>query len=348
MQTAVIYRYNLDASPRKFPCPQCGQKKFVRYLDSQTGQYLPEMVGRCDRENNCGYHFTPKQHFADNPHSLQRNYFAPETKAPDMLPPEFMSLEYVKRSMATDQPNNFLIYLNSIFRESVAKELALKYFIGTSKHIFTDKDFPGYLSLPGATIFWQIDERERLRFGKVMLYDPATGKRVKEPFNHVISAHKLRAETRSLNLAQVFFGQHLLNEFPDKPIGIVESEKTAVICSFFMPQYNWIATGGKNGAKWREYSVYKALEGRRVVLFPDFGKPDTKGRTPFIVWQEIASHIAGKVRCEISVSSLLENHLASERRAFDVDLADLLVKQCPETGLALTDHGYPAIFDYKN
>ncbi|MBK6544272.1 MAG: hypothetical protein IPG12_03180 [Saprospiraceae bacterium] len=31
----------------------------VRYIDSETGNYLPEQFGRCDREIKCSYHLNP-------------------------------------------------------------------------------------------------------------------------------------------------------------------------------------------------------------------------------------------------------------------------------------------------
>jgi rubredoxin len=56
-------------------CPACGAKKvFVRYVDTETGRYLADHVGRCNRESNCGYHFKPKDYFAENPHLRNGNY----------------------------------------------------------------------------------------------------------------------------------------------------------------------------------------------------------------------------------------------------------------------------------
>lgn len=55
------YRYRLDNSrPRiKVTCPACGrQKKLVRYIDTQTGRFLANHVGKCDRIFKCGYHYT--------------------------------------------------------------------------------------------------------------------------------------------------------------------------------------------------------------------------------------------------------------------------------------------------
>src|SRR5690606_5606268 len=53
------YRYILDKRSKKHLCPECGKKRFVRYIDIETGDYLPEQYGRCDRESKCGYFYNP-------------------------------------------------------------------------------------------------------------------------------------------------------------------------------------------------------------------------------------------------------------------------------------------------
>ena len=57
--------------------------------------------------------------------------------------------------------------------------LSVEYHVGTSKH------------WTGATVFWQVDNQGKVRTGKVMLYNPETGKRVKEPYSHVSWVHSL-------------------------------------------------------------------------------------------------------------------------------------------------------------
>lgn len=62
------------------------------------------------------------------------------------------------------------------------------------------------------------------------------------------------------------FGEHLINARPDAPIGIVESEKTALIASLFMPEYVWLATGGLARLK---AETCAAVRERDCYLFPD-------------------------------------------------------------------------------
>ena len=66
------YRYQLEkyrGRGTRYSCPQCGRKYcFTRYIDTETNQYINERVGKCNRLDKCGYHYTPKQYFTDNPH----------------------------------------------------------------------------------------------------------------------------------------------------------------------------------------------------------------------------------------------------------------------------------------
>lgn len=49
-------------------CPSCHKKRcFSRYIDTEKQISFPDDVGRCDHEQSCGYHLTPKEYFERNP-----------------------------------------------------------------------------------------------------------------------------------------------------------------------------------------------------------------------------------------------------------------------------------------
>ena len=58
----------LFRSGSKKVCPKCGRKScFTRYVDGNAQITFPNHVGKCDHINSCGYHYTPKKYFQDNP-----------------------------------------------------------------------------------------------------------------------------------------------------------------------------------------------------------------------------------------------------------------------------------------
>ena len=53
------YKYTLDKSSKKHICPNCSKRTFVLYVDNETGNYLTDDFGKCDRSTNCHYHKAP-------------------------------------------------------------------------------------------------------------------------------------------------------------------------------------------------------------------------------------------------------------------------------------------------
>lgn len=326
VNTIKAYRYKLDPGPKKFPCPGCGQKRFVKYLDSLTKEYLADQYGRCDRENHCGYHLRPE---GEKPPQVNT---APEIT---QRPINYLPLSLVEKSMnkAHWQHNNLFIYLKELFGEAITTDLFLKYLIGTSKH-------------EGSTVFWQIDEQEKVRQGKIVPYNPHTGKRIKDAANTIRFVGKMILGKES-NFNLCFFGQHLLAEYPIKKVCITESEKTAIIGSIFFPDYNWLATGGASGCKWREYSVFKCLQRRKVTFFPDHGYYNHKTKkTCYEEWSERVAYFTKIIPGSFIVSDVLERKLRDEERD-DQDLADILVRKDEQFNCALTEDDYPVMFDTK-
>jgi len=321
------FKYQLDNSSRKFPCPECGQKRLVRYID-QDKQFLSEKVGRCDRESNCGYHYTPKQHFTDNPalntSALPGPRIPSKEHSEAARPIKYLQFEIMDASVTKHHRCNIYPFLNKIFRAHLAAKLCENYFIGTNKD--------------GNTVFWQVDIKGLIRQAKVMQYNSDTGRRNKET-GAIFAGKKILGDTEA-NLQQCFFGEFLLSfsENDSKPVAIVESEKTAAISSVYFPEFVWLATGGKNGAKWTEQSVCNVLKGKKVVLFPDLGAFENwKGKGLLL------SQVAG---CQVAVSDTLEKIATEEDRSSGLDIADYLLRNEDSTALALTDYDYPVIWDY--
>ena len=175
----------------------------------------------------------------------------------------------------------------------------------------------------GDVIFFQIDVQGRCRTGKVMKYDRSTGHRIKDEATRgrITWIHSLMKYSGALpqdwQLTQCLFGEHLLPKHPRRAVALVESEKTAVICAGLMPQYVWLATGGKSQFNER----LSVLQGRDVIAFPDVDG--------YELWCEKVKAFTG---LNISVSGILQQNATAEDFAAHIDIADWLIKwqQHPE------------------
>lgn len=306
----TLFRYTLEEyrgmnTRYRCPAPNCGKgKTFSLYIDTETGVHIHPSVGRCNRESNCGYHYTPKQYFRDN--NILFDTPQPNTYKPRPVPSQpklvsFIPVDVFKGSLSKTafEANYFVKFLIELFGVDVVSVLVSRYFIATSKHWH------------GATVFWQIDTQGKVRTGKIMLYSPTTGKRVKEPFSHIYWVHKALKQPE-FDLKQCFFGEHLLTE-KTKHVAIVESEKTAVIASVYLPQFIWVAVGSLSNLNAEKCNI---LKGRNVTLFPDLNGFDK--------WSNKAkelSHLAN-----FSVSDLLERKSTEADKSQGFDLADYLIK----------------------
>ena len=299
------HRYILEpykGMKTRYRCPSCQQsnKTFSLYIDTKTGEHIHPTVGRCNRESKCGQHYTPKQYFQDNNISFGTSkVYKHRTVTPQPKPVSFIPVEVFKASLKAHDTNHFVKFLINLFGVEVASELVSRYFIATSKH------------WNGATVFWQIDTRGKVRTGKIMLYSPATGKRVKNPYNHINWVHKALKQPE-FELRQCLFGEHLLID-KTKPVAIVESEKTAVIASVYLPHFIWVAVGSLTNLNAEKCSI---LKGRTVKLFPDLNG--------FEKWSKKAKELSHLTN--FTVSDLLERKATEAEKKQGFDLADYLIK----------------------
>jgi hypothetical protein len=272
--------------------------------------YLPQKIVIELTANNC---YVPEWFLIDSKNIIPHNsndfkYYlngSPVINAINIIqkeapkPISYIDVEIFKASLKRHEANNFVEFLINLFGADITNHLIKQYFIGTSKH------------WNGATVFWQIDTHGKVRTGKIMLYNPTTGKRIKEPYKHVNWVHKVLRLT-DFQLRQCLFGEHLLID-KTKPVTIVESEKTAIIASIYFPQFIWVAVGSLQNLNAEKCSI---LKGRTVFLFPDLNG--------FEKWSSKAkelSHLANFI-----VSDLLERKATDAEKKDGFDLADYLIK----------------------
>ncbi len=291
---------------RKGICPWCGQRKLTYYVDD-TGEYTQRFhdanVGRCDRENNCEYHYTPAEFFKNHPADLTRRCTPIRKVAPPKQPPSYISPDIMTATLSGYEHDNLFRFLARQFGQDEAQRLYTLYNVGHSDQ------------WPGATVFWQIDSAGLVRAGKVMHYNE-DGHRIKDPQRaHVSWVHSL-LKLPDFHLCQCFFGEHLLLTNPKAKVVIVEREKTAIICAHFFPSFVWIATGGKAGCFNVEAS--QVLRGRDVMLMPDLGAEDE--------WNKKAEMLRPICK-SVKVLTTLTDRATDEQRARGLDIADFLLEQ---------------------
>jgi len=163
--------------------------------------------------------------------------------------------DYIK---TTKKKNQFGIYL-----KSQAENLTSLYDIRGVKN--------GYLE--DATLLPYIDYNNNFITAKIVKYNTKTGKRNKAQYsNSWFHAYKpikkdLGITDKIKKKINCFFGENLVAN-NNKPVVIVEAEKTAIILSMLFENIVFIASGGLGKLKTLDY---KFLLNRDVSLYPDNG-----------------------------------------------------------------------------
>lgn len=122
-------------------------------------------------------------------------------------------------------------------------------------------------------VYPYIDVNCRLRSMKTIRYY-VDGHRARSN-SAVSSLHALLKEEAILPAQwkehRCVFGEHLLRAYPNNPVVIVESEKTAIVCAMLFPSYLWLATGGCD--HFNTLAQIKAyLNAHTTYILPDKGQ----------------------------------------------------------------------------
>lgn len=336
------YRYQLEKSSKKQLCPDCGKRRFVPYIDKESGEYLPEQYGRCDRETNCAYHLNPYKsgyskmiwekengRFSGNWQPMQQ----PKRKPRPKPKPIFYPNEITQRTLNADgyEQNvfiqNLLNWVKFPFEVSDIEKVISLYYLGTV--------CKGYRK--GAITFPFIDKLENVRTIQVKQFDKDNHTKGTDFLHSLLKKHYnnqskklpewLEAYEKQGKKVSCLFGEHLLNKYPLNPVALVEAPKTAIYGTLyygFPEQYENFLWLGVYNLSSLNYEKCKSLHGRDVYLFPDLSK-DGKA---FKDWSSKAEQLENQMPgTYFSVSDLLEKNATEAEKIEGLDLADYLIKQ---------------------
>lgn len=317
------YKYTLEKGSKKHLCPKCNKKTFVRFLDTDTNQCLPEQYGKCDRSDKCGYYLNPYGNYnVDN----YKDWIPPKPKPKPKL--TYIPKEVFESTRQGYNQNVFLHNLQRDYGKQKVEEVSNLYGLGTftTKQILAAVSFP-YIDIQGNVRSMQVKEfgenQKTKPYGNRWFHSEVENKFKKEstPIPQWLSDYK-----NNEKVVSCLYGEHLLSLYPNNPIALVEAPKTAIYgcLEFGLPtkneDYLWLAVFNKSSIN---YSKCKVLSGRKVMLFPDLSKT---GST-FRLWSDKARELNNLMpSSKFEVSDLLEQIATDEERENGLDLADFIIK----------------------
>ncbi|WP_204207202.1 DUF6965 family protein [Vaginella massiliensis] len=334
------HRYTLEKGSKKHHCPDCNKKTFVLYIDTETGDYLPEQYGRCDRESKCSYHLNPyldgyAKAIWEQEQGNKTDWKPQQPKRinkPVNKPKRaFVPVEVFNRTRAGYEQNifiqNLLTRVAFPFEVQDIEKVISLYHLGTVQN--------GYRS--GANTFPFIDINGNVRAVQVKQFDEQNHTTGTDFLHSIIDKHHTRnnkplpewlvAYTKQDKRISCLFGEHLLSKYHSNPVALVEAPKTAVYGTLYfgLPETPesliWLAVYNKSSFS---FDKLKVLQGRFVYVFPDLSKD---GNT-FKEWETKAKEYESRLPgTRFIFSDLLEQLAPQQDKEQGKDIADYLIKQ---------------------
>ena len=347
------YRYTLDRSNKKHPCPDCGKNTLVQYIDTHTDEYLHEEYGRCDRESKCSYHLNPyldgyakmisEQENGNNSSNWKLKRQISKAKTAPKPKPIFIPNEVLRQTLQGYEQNVFIQNLLS----RVAYPFETKDVERVISHYYLGTVCKGYRA--GGITFPFIDKGGNVRAVQVKQFDQ-TNHTTGTDFLHTVFSNPpyidiispvfnqdtgnrrqilpdwiIKYRNNDLKVS-CLFGEHLLRKHPLNPVALVEAPKTAVYSTLYFgfPEQPenllWLAVYNLSSLSLEKC---QALQGRDVYLFPDLSKD---GRA-FELWSNRAKRFSELIPgTRFEVSNLLETLAPKELKENGADIADILIK----------------------
>ena len=312
------YRYCLDKSSKKHNCPQCNEKRYVRYIDRLTNMYLPIQYGRCDRVNNCNYHQNPYTDKNDKKISFKPFKHIKSQPIPVHFNPQAL----------IDTLDN---YENNTFIQNLLHSIPFPFNVDDVIKVIEQYR----LGTVGTAIaFPFINEDNNIRAIQVKNFDK-NNNTTNTTFLHSILKKRQTSPKwldeyidygKENKFVDCLFGAHLLKKYPNNPVALVEAPKTAIYGNLYFglpytpDKHLWLAVYSRDTFT---FDKVKALSGRKVIVFPDLSKD---GST-FNLWKRKAEEFERALPgTNFIVSDFLEKTASDEDKKNGNDLADYLVR----------------------
>ena len=299
----------MELSNQSIDCPKCGQHKTYRNFIQNEGQSLGLLVGYC---SHCGYLMSPVE-FESRRRQMMFRYSGSNaeislkkagTQSLEREDPRF----YVSKDYAQGCNENSILFqaIARVLGEDNTSRAFHKY--GVETCLWRHREF--------ASIFWYKDYDCTNLAYRIMKYHE--------------DGHSIKKDTLTKSLdvnnrnRYCLFGRHLL-ELPDavnKPVCIVESEKTAIICSIVYPQAIWMATG----SSYYLFDYKLDFESdREIVLIPD---PDVKNDL-VNDWYQFSKKKGGIYN--IRTSCFIDSYVEKNKKNLSFDIADYVLENFDST-----------------
>lgn len=335
------HRYIFEKGGKKHRCPNCDKKRFVRYIDTQTGEYLPEQYGRCDRESKCGYFLNPyKDGYAKaiwEHKEGNKTDWKPQQpkriKKPVKKPKRaFIPMQELKKTLTGYDKNifiqNLLQRVPFPFEVQDIEKIISLYRLGTVPNTwavcFPFIDSEGNINAIQEKVFNHLNHTDKTKkYHTSWLHSRLTYNK----YNNKPLPDWLKAYNKNETKVSCLFGEHLLSKYPYNPVALVEAPKTAIYSTLYFgfPEQPsnllWLAVYNLSSLN---LNKSKSLKGRNVYLFPDLSK-DGKA---FELWSNKATEIQKRLQgTYFHVSDLLERLAPQQDKEQGKDIADYLIKQ---------------------
>lgn len=234
---------------------------------------------------------------------------SPEPLTPQSSPAEPIPNDVVGKFAKNVRETGLWIFLAKVFGEDEATQAMWLYQAGGAK--MRDRNGCSVMTLPyinadGCCVdckLWSVNPDN----GKSK-YTTAEGK---EKRLYVGWAHDLLRMPKPELHEWCNFGDHLLKQRPSAPIGIVESEKTAIIASIVYKEILWVAVGSVTNFNPQRCQQYA---GRKIVAYPD--------RDGVTKWRERAERLR-LYGLDVRVADIFGPYLGERND----DLADLILRE---------------------